>query len=412
MTTDGTNLYLADNGNNKIRQIVIATGVVSSYTGAANTAGVTGAADGSIAAATFSNPQGISLSGGNLYVTDSGNNTIRQIALASQTVSTLAGAAWGADGTGAAARFNTPGYTTTDGVNLYVSDSNDYTIRKIVIATGAVSTLAGQSGQWGFVDGVGTDARFGFPMGITNDGTNLYVADQGNNTIRKIVIATGAVTTLAGSGQSGSNDGTGHAALFYGPTGITTDGANLYVADQWNNDIRKIVIATRVVTTLAGSANLSGSTDGTGTAALFSSPSGITTDGTNLYVADSNNYKIRQIVIATGVVSSLTGTADTSMGSGAADGAGTAATFNWAQDITTDGTNLYVADSGNNKIRQIVIATGVVSSLTGTANNWMGSGTLDGTASTALLNNPIGVTSDGQSLYVVDSSNNTIRKIQ
>jgi DNA-binding beta-propeller fold protein YncE len=412
ITTDGTNLYVADSYNNKIRKIVIATGVVSSFTGTANTQMASGAADGAGSSASFNYPQGITLSGGNLYVADSGNNTIRQISIATQTVSTLAGAALGADGTGAAARFNYPGHTTTDGTNLYVADSSDYTIRKIVIATGAVTTLAGKAGEWGFVDGTGADARFGYPVGITTDGTNLYVTDTDNYTIRKIVIATGAVTSLAGSGSRGSRDGTGAQALFESPVDITTDGTNLYVTDDSNNNIRKIVIATRVVTTLAGSVNSRGSADGTGTAALFSSPSGITTDGTNLYVVDSNNNKIRKIVIATGVVTSFTGVADTQMGSAAVDGAAVDATFSYPQGITTDGTNLYVADSNNNKIRKIVIATGEVSSVTGAANAYVSAGRTDGAAVDASFDYPYGITTDGTSLYVSDDNNSTIRKIQ
>jgi len=114
---------------------------------------------------------------------------------------------------------------------------------------------------------------FQSPSGITTDGTNLYVTDFNNNTIRRIVIATGAVTTIAGTaGTGGSDNGTGTAAKFNGPYGITTDGTNLYVTDSHNNTIRQIVIATGVVTTIAGTAGTTGFADGTGTAASFSSP--------------------------------------------------------------------------------------------------------------------------------------------
>ena len=131
-------------------------------------------------------------------------------------------------------------------------------------------------------------------MGITTDGTNLYVADRNNNLIRQIVISTGAVTTVAGTGSSGSANGTGTSASFHYPRGITTDGTNLYVVDSSNHLIRKIVISTGAVTTVAGTGS-SGSADGTGTSASFSYPIGITTDGTNLYVAERNNHLIRKI---------------------------------------------------------------------------------------------------------------------
>ncbi len=127
----------------------------------------------------------------------------------------------------------------------------------------AVTTLAGSS--LGSTDATGTSASFNGPIGITTDGTNLYVADR-NHRIRKIVISTGVVTTLAGSSE-GSTDATGTSASFNNPNGITTDGTNLYVAEQSNHRIRKIVISTGVVTTLAGSS--SGSTDATGTSKVL-----------------------------------------------------------------------------------------------------------------------------------------------
>ncbi len=287
---------------------------------------------------------------------------------------------------------------TTDGTNLYVADSGNRTIRKIVISTGVVTTLAGTAGSYGSTDGTGSEARFSFPMGITTDGTNLYVADSGNHTIRKIVMSTGVVTTLAGSADSsGSTDGTGSAARFYSPSDITTDGTNLYVVDARNYTIRKIVISTGVVTTLAGTAGSSGSIDGTGSAARFFSPNGggVTTDGTNLFVADSFNYTIRKIVISTGVVTTLAGTAGNPIST---DGTGSAAGFTTLNGITTDGTNLFVATDGNtilvnnpvsNSTRRVVISTGVVTTL--------------------VLTGSSGITTDGTNLFVGD--NNTIRKI-
>ena len=143
-------------------------------------------------------------------------------------------------------------------------------------------------------DATGTDARFYYPSKITTDGTNLYVAEYLGNRIRKIVIATADVTTLAGSGETATTDGTGTDAKFNRPFGITTDGTNLYVAEYTGNKIRKIVIATGVVTTLAGSGTAN-TTDGTGTDANFYNPSGITTDGTSLYVAGYTSNKIRKI---------------------------------------------------------------------------------------------------------------------
>ena len=155
-----------------------------------------------------------------------------------------------------------------------------------------MTTLAGSSS--GSTDhNTGTSASFNAPQGITTDGTNLYVSDNGNNRIRKIVISTGVVTTLAGS-SSGNTDATGTSARFSNPVGITTDGTNLYVSEYSNHRIRKIVIDNGTVTTLAGSSQ--GFADNaTGTSARFDIPGGITTDGTNLYISDYGNHRIRKI---------------------------------------------------------------------------------------------------------------------
>jgi hypothetical protein len=325
-------------------------------------------------------------------------------------VSTLAGTAGATgytDGTGTAALFNSPGGVTTDGTSLYVADTDNSTIRQLIISTGVVTTLAGLAENAGWTNGIGTAARFSSPKGITTDGTNLYDTDTGTNTIRQIVIYTGAVTTLAGTAYaSGSTDGTGSAARFNSPQGITMDKTNLYIADTSNNTIRQIVISTGAVTTLAGLAGNLGSSDGTGSTARFNSPEGITTDGTNLYVTDTLNNTIRKINISTGAVTTLAGLAGNA---GSADGTGSAARFYSPEGITTDGTNLYVTDTLNNTIRQVVVSSGVVTTLAGTVGE---TGSTDGTGSAALFYNPYGITTDGTSLYVADTRNDTIREIQ
>jgi sugar lactone lactonase YvrE len=259
-----------------------------------------------------------------------------------------------------------------------------------------VTTLVGSVGTSGSIDGTGSAACFNVPSGITTDGKNLFISDSYNHTIRKVVIATGTVTTLAGTaGASGSTDGTGSVAKFSYPWGITTDGTNVFVADSNNHSIRQVVIATGVVTTLAGTAGTSGSIDGIGSGAFFNVPVGTTTDGVNVYVTDSNNHTIRQVVIATGAVTTLAGTAGTS---GSTDGIGSGAFFNVPVGITTDGKNLYVADLNNHTIRKVVIATGTV--------------TTQEPNPLFISSPPIGLTTDGTKLYVTISANNTIHVIE
>src|SRR6266567_291130 len=212
--------------------------------------------------------------------------------LAPYYFNTFAGNAFGGNGTGSQAIFNYPGSTAVDGAgNVYVADTYNYTVRKITPA-GVVTTLAGLADNDGSTDGTGSDARFSYLFGIAVDNAgNVYVTDS-SNTIRKITSA-GVVTTLAGTpGVYGSADGTGSAAQFWQPWGIAVDSAgNLYVADQGNSTIRKITPAG-VVTTLAGTAGIAGSTDGTGGAARFYMPYALTVAGTTLYVADTFNSTI------------------------------------------------------------------------------------------------------------------------
>jgi hypothetical protein len=329
------------------------------------------------------------------------------------TFSGTAGANGHADGIGNAATFYSPGGITTDGTNLFLTDKDNHTIRKIVIATGEVSTVAGLAPFPGSADGTGASARFSSPSSITTDGTNLYVTDTNNNTIRMIVISNGEVTTFAGTASSngGHADGTGNSSSFNHPQGITTDGTNLYVADTDNHIIRQIVIATREVSTLAGLANTAGtldSYDGTGATARFQAPAGITTDGTYLYVADTGNHAIRKVVIATGEVSTFAGaTSPTTYGY--TDGIGTAARFYNPRGVTMDGANLYVADTRNHTVRKIEIATQTVATIAGQATT---SGSSDGTGAAAGFSYPYGIVTDGTSLYVADTYNDTIRKVQ
>jgi sugar lactone lactonase YvrE len=434
ITTDGIDLFLANMDANSVTRFVISTGTSTTIAGTISA----GSSDGTGTFASFSGPRAITTDGQNLYVADTGNNTIRQIVISTGTVTTLAGTAGvtgSSDGIGAAALFFQPAGITTDGINLYVVDTGNNSIRKIVTATGVVTTIAGEAGTMGSADGIGAEARFNYPHGITMDDTNLYVADTGNNTIRKIVIATGVVTTFAGTTSSGSADGIGSLASFNSPSGITTDGINLYVTDTHNGLIRKIVLSAAVfkthVTTLAGLAGSVGSTDGSGDEARFNSPMGITTDGQNLYVADTGNNTIRQIVISTGTVTTLAGTAGVT---GSTDGIGAAAQFSHPQGIATDGTNLYVADTSNCTIRKIVIATGEVTTLAGTAGICGKDIVTDGTSlyvteffgyvskivistgavSTVKLHNLQGITFDGTNVYVFDFqpiANSTIFKI-
>jgi DNA-binding beta-propeller fold protein YncE len=310
------------------------------------------------------------------------------------TVSTFAGGGspGSADGTGTYASFNFPFAVALDSAgNIYVVDAANNKIRKITPA-GVVTTFAG-SGDSGSADGTGTAASFFLPGGVAVDSAgNIYVADTLSNKIRKITPAA-VVTTLAGSGTLGSADGTGTAASFSSPSGVTVDLAgNIYVGDSLNNKIRKITPAA-VVTTLAG-IGTQGFDDGTGTSATFRSPRGIALDSAgNIYVADTNNHLIRKL------------TSDPL--AGYLDANGTSAQFNNPYAICLDAShNIYVADTGNQMIRKVDPSANVT-----TVAGQLTPGLANGVGSAAQFNYPMGVAVDATNIYVADYGNNAIRKI-
>ena len=414
VVSDGAgNLFVSDLLNRTIRKIVITTGVVTTLAGSP---GNRGTADGVGSAARFSGPSGLTTDeAGNLFIADMGKHTLRMVVIATGAVTTLAGSAGNAgadDGVGSAARFSGPRALAWDGAgNLYVADMDNSTIRKVEIATGTVITFAGSTGNTGTADGMGTSARFARPYGIVADGAgNLYVSDTDNHTLRKIVIASGLVTTLAGSpGESGTADGAGPSARFNSPSGLTTDRmGNLFVTDVLNDVLRKVDLATGMVTTLAGSATTPGTDDGTGASARFNTPTDVTSDGAgNLFVADYNNHTIRKVVTASGTVTTLAGAA---ISTGTEDGIGAAARFSAPQGLADDGAgNIFVADTINHTIRKVVIATGAVTTFAGAAGL---AGSSDGTGTAAQFYYPSDVTSDGAgSLFVADWGNCAIRRI-
>jgi len=363
--TIGTTLFVADTGNHTVRKIT-GDGTVTTLAGLA---GTSGSADGLGSAARFSSPEGIALIGTTLlYVSDGGNHTIRKIVVTASfgdvtTLAGVAGASGDADGTGVLARFHSPAGLASDGNSLFVCDAGNHTVRNVT-QTGDVTTLAGSAGNAGSADGTGASARFDGPAGIGTLGggsTLFFVGDTGNHAIRQLTTG-GVVTTLAGTPpQEGGTDGIGSAARFSGPSGIALLGDDLFVADPGNHTVRKIA-PDGTVTTFAGLAGVAGTADGTGSAARFRSPGGIASLGGALYVADTENHSIRKITSG-GIVTTIAGTPGAS---GSADGTGTSARFSSPKGIVALGSDLYVADTGNHTVRKVTPA-GAVTTLAGLA---------------------------------------------
>jgi IPT/TIG domain/NHL repeat len=313
-----------------------------------------GYADGNGTAALFGNPSGITKdAAGNLYVADRNNNRIRKIT-PDGVVTTFAGSGSGGaivNGTGIAAGFYTPYGITSDAAgNLYVGEYSNQAVRKITPAA-VVTTIAG-NGTAGNQNGTGTAATFNQPVGLAVDASgNVFIADYINHLIRKITPA-GVVTTFAGSGTAALTDGMGTAAAFNGPIALAFDaGGNLIVGDYLNHAVRKIT-PSGTVTTIAGNGT-AGYVDATGSSARFNKPAGLAVDASNnIFICDAQNNRIRKITAA-GVVTTLAGSGNAAF----ADGTGTAAEFNYPINLCADFPNstLYIADIFNNRIRKLII---------------------------------------------------------
>lgn len=325
---------------------VLAGRLVSTFAGS----GITGSEDGLGANASFNLPTVVTFDqSGNLFVVDRMNNKIRKIT-PNGAVTTYAGTgAFGSnDGPASTATFTYPdGAVFNSHNNLFISDQSNHKIRKIS-PEGIVSTFAG-TGAVGAEDGIGSNASFYYPAGMAVDALdNVYVADYGNNKIRKIT-PEGIVSTFAGTGIPGAAEGLTTEAEFNGVTGVAVDSnGNVYAADYYNNKIRKIDPSGNV-TTLAGSGTI-GSDDGLGSSASFYYPAIVAVDANNaLFVTDEENHKIRKISI-TGEVSTYAG--EGTLGSN--EGIATSAQFKYPTGVTIDANeNVFVCDYGNNKIRKI-----------------------------------------------------------
>jgi sugar lactone lactonase YvrE len=285
------------------------------------------------------------------------------------------------------------------------------------------TTLAGDAGTAGSVDGIGRAARFNNPNGVAVDRAgNVYVADSGNHTIRRVT-PTGVVTTLAGlAGSPGSADGIGSAARFFQPSGLAADPVgNLYVADSRNSTIRLLTPAG-TVTTLAGIAGSPGSTDGPSGSAQFCDPHDVAVDRAgNVYVADTANQRIRKVT-PTGIVVTIAGPTGSPWDKvGWTDGGGDKARFNYPWSVAVDPAgNVFVADRDNDTIRKITSAR-EVTTFVGTAQvGWTNVGTStdyrlpsrDGTGTAVQFGAPSGVAMDNTgNLYVADQAHSTIRMV-
>ena len=307
--------------------------------------------------------------------------------------------------------------------NLYIGDLSNDDVREVAAATAVITTYAGtQVAGYSGDNGPANAAQMYGPIGCATDSSgNLYIADDANNVIRKVDIHTGIITTVAGNGvDAGSSKGTfsgdGGPALLAGinhPWGIAVDGAgNLYIADSGNQRIRMVSAATGVITTIAGTGTGGYSGDGgAATSAKVYNPAGLAIDSSgNVYFAEQANDVIRKVTAATGIISTIAGTAG-SNSYGGDSGPAAKALFNGPLGVALDSAgNVYVADTGNERVRKIIVLTGIIQTVVGSGTDgFTGDG---GSATSAELFAPYGIAFDSKgTMYIADSANGAVRKV-
>jgi DNA-binding beta-propeller fold protein YncE len=290
-------------------------------------------------------------------------------------------------------RLDFPAGLGTDGRAVYVANSRNNTVEAIDTTSRTLRIVAGKLFQEGSNDGVGDTARFNSPDGMAMWGENLYLCDTNNSDVRRIAVSSGTVTTIAGTANiSGTEDGTGPTAHFNLPTQISTDGNALYVADSGNNTIRRITLADMKVKTIGGQAGTAGKTEGGPDKSQFSSPRGVAVDKKAVYISDTGNDVIRRIDLSTLQTSTLAGTGE----EGDKDGPAAQAQFNDPGALCTDGTMLYVLDADNHSIRKIDLNANTVTKVT-LVNGHIGSG--------------CALSSDGKQLYFSDTTENAVEVV-
>ncbi|MCB4792555.1 MAG: carboxypeptidase regulatory-like domain-containing protein [Elusimicrobia bacterium] len=407
------NVYVADYGNNRIRKIN-SSGIITTITGI----GTTGYAGdgGSAASAQLNGPRGVAVdAAGNVYIADNDNHGIRKVSILG-IITTIAGtgvSGYAGDGESAnLAQIDSPYGVAVDVLgNVYIADLINNVIRK-VSTLGIITTIAG-TGTWGYSGdgGPATAAQLDSPFGVAVDASgNIYIADNGNHRIRK-VNASGIITTISGTGTAGfsGDGGSATSAQLASPRGVAVDiSGNVYIADSGNQRIRKIN-ASGIITTIAGTGTADYSRDGViAILAQLNSPSGAAVDASgNVYIADYGNHRIRK-VNTSGIISTIAGTG--TAGYAGDGGSAVFAKLNGPSGVTVDSSgNLYIADNGNHRIRK-VNTSGIISTIAGTgAAGYSGDG---GSAVLARLRNPCGIAVDiSGNVYISDDLSCRIRKI-
>ncbi len=412
VAVDGAgNVYIADSSNARIRR-VDTNGIITTVAGT----GEHGYSrdNGSAVQAQLRSPEGVAVDrAGNLFIADTNNNRIRQVDARGITTTTVGGGIGGDNDPAVQAQLKSPTGVAVDGAgNLFIADNENHRIRRLD-ARGIITTIAG-TGALGFSgDHVpAVAARLSIPIGLTVDDVgNLFIADTYNNRIRR-VDARGIITTVAGTGKFGYSGDNGPAveARISRPYGVAVDNAgNVYVADQGNSRVRR-VDARGIITTVAGNGEWGYSGDnGPAVQAQLKSPTGVAVDGAgNLFIATGS--RIRKVDVANGTITTIAGTGV--RGYGGDNGPAVQAQLDFPSGVAVDRTgNLFIADTGSHSIRRVDAATGTITTIAGTGEKgYSGDG---GPAVQAQLSRPFDLAVDGAgNLFIADTANHRIRVLR
>ena len=423
------NLYIADGSNHRVRRVDVDTGIVTTVAGSTSYSSFRG--DGGPAAfAELSWLYGLAIDDlGNLYISDSMNHRIRRVKLTQlvttqvrNPIDTFAGsgrtAAFGDGGPALSASLESPRGVAADSLgNLYIADSRNHRVRRIDAVSGTISTVAG-TGERGFSgdDGPATSAQLDDPWGVAVDSLgNVYVSDPNQSLVRRIDAASGTITTVAGTGEPGfsGDGGPATSAKLWAPLGLAVDSQdNLYIAAFGANRVRRVDLASGIITTVAGNGERGYSGNGgPATSAKLNRPYAVAVDGLdNVYIGEAGNNRVRRIDAAYGTITKVAGGGWGFSGDG---GAATSARFRRPLALAVDSLgNLYIGDTYNHRVRRVDAASGTITTIAGSTsyNSFKGDG---GPAAFAELSSVFGLAIDDLgNLYISDTINDRIRRVK
>jgi sugar lactone lactonase YvrE len=419
------NLFIADAHNERVRFVAHSTGTISTIAGTGKD-GFGGDGDEAVEAI-LSFPSDVVLDqNGDVFIADLGNGRIRRIGVHTSNITTVAGGGRGGDGgpardaeIGFSQSFVNGLAVNSAGV-VFIGDNNNNRIRRLDVARGTITSVAGSpTGALGFTGdgGLAKHARMGFPGDLAADAAgNLFIEDFENARIRRVDAATGVIESVAGNGTSGfSGDGGPATRAQLGfPEGVGADPAgNIFIPDTGNQRVRRVDAVTGIIDTVAGNGIPGFMGDGgPATSAQLSSPFGSTADRDgNLFIADSGNNRIREVSAATGIIQTVAGSDNPNCGFGGDGGPATAAQLCFPERVAVDQYgNIFIADTFNQRIRRVDQANGIITTVAGNgAAGFSGDG---GSATDAELNVPEGLAIDASGdLFIADSGNARVRKV-